>query len=104
MARESSSGFIVTLMGFPFGKSCSILHGALHLHLICRTAAHEAFSLRSSRGGNRSLHDGRWSKHMPYVKAQPNEYLVVGRGGKITSYGQAASAFIWPGSSHVLIP
>lgn len=41
---------------------------------------------------------------MPFVKAQPNEYLVVGRGGKITSYGQAASAFIWPRSTHVLIP
>src|SRR5436190_22861779 len=40
---------------------------------------------------------------MPFVKAQPNEYLVIGRGGKIASRGQAASAFIWPGSSYVLI-
>lgn len=41
---------------------------------------------------------------MPFVKAQPNEYLVVGRDGKIRSHGQAATAFIWPGSSYVLIP
>jgi regulator of protease activity HflC (stomatin/prohibitin superfamily) len=41
---------------------------------------------------------------MPFVKAQPNEYLVVGRSGKITSRGLAASAFIWPGSTYVLIP
>jgi regulator of protease activity HflC (stomatin/prohibitin superfamily) len=41
---------------------------------------------------------------MPFIKAQPNEYLVVGRGGKISSYGQAASAYIWPGSTFVLIP
>jgi hypothetical protein len=41
---------------------------------------------------------------MPFVKAQPNEYLVVGRGGKLRSHGLAGSAFIWPGSTHVLVP
>ena len=41
---------------------------------------------------------------MPFVKANPNEYLVIGRRGRITSLGVAASAFLWPGSTHVLIP
>src|ERR1700722_13914196 len=41
---------------------------------------------------------------MRFVKANPNEYLVVGRRGKITNYGIAASAFLWPGSTYVLIP
>jgi hypothetical protein len=41
---------------------------------------------------------------MPFVKAQANEYLVVGRRGKIASLGQAASAYVWPGSTQVLIP
>jgi flotillin len=41
---------------------------------------------------------------MRFVKANPNEYLVVGRGGRITNRGVAASAFLWPGSTHVLIP
>jgi hypothetical protein len=41
---------------------------------------------------------------MPFVKARPSEYLVVGRRGKIASRGQAASAFIWPGSTYVLVP
>jgi len=41
---------------------------------------------------------------MPFVKANPNEFLVVGRRGKITNRGLAASAFLWPGSTFVLIP
>jgi hypothetical protein len=41
---------------------------------------------------------------MRFVKANPNEYLVVGRGGRISNRGVAASAFLWPGSTHVLIP
>jgi hypothetical protein len=41
---------------------------------------------------------------MPFVKANPNEYLVVGRGGKVTNRGLAASAFLWPGSAYVLVP
>jgi hypothetical protein len=40
---------------------------------------------------------------MRFVKAQPNEYLVIGRGGRIVNRGVAASAFLWLGSSHVLI-
>jgi hypothetical protein len=41
---------------------------------------------------------------MRFVKAQPNEYLVIGRRGRIVNRGVAASAFLWPGSSFVLIP
>jgi hypothetical protein len=41
---------------------------------------------------------------MRFVKANPNEYLVVGRRGKITNRGAAASAFLWPGSTYVLVP
>jgi hypothetical protein len=41
---------------------------------------------------------------MLFVKAKPNEYLVVGQKGKITNRGAAASAFLWLGSTYVLIP
>src|SRR5207302_3910175 len=41
---------------------------------------------------------------MRFVKANPNEYLVVGQRGRITNRGQAASAFLWPGATHVLVP
>src|SRR5262245_65350007 len=41
---------------------------------------------------------------MPFVKASPNEFLVVGRRGKVTNRGLAASAFLWPGATHVLVP
>jgi hypothetical protein len=41
---------------------------------------------------------------MPFVKANPNEFLVVGRRGKVTNRGLAASSFLWPGSTFVLIP
>jgi hypothetical protein len=37
------------------------------------------------------------------VKAQPNEYLVVARGGHLESRGIAGRAFLWPGSSYVLV-
>lgn len=41
---------------------------------------------------------------MPFVKSNPNEYLVMGRKGKITNLGHAASAYLWPGSSFVFVP
>lgn len=41
---------------------------------------------------------------MFFVKANPNEYLIVGHGGKITNRGAAASAFLRPGATYVLIP
>jgi hypothetical protein len=41
---------------------------------------------------------------MPFVQATPNQFLLVGRGGKVVNLGIAASAFIWPGSTYVCIP
>jgi regulator of protease activity HflC (stomatin/prohibitin superfamily) len=41
---------------------------------------------------------------MPFIKAQPNEYLVTGHKGKIVNRGAAVSVFLWPGTSYVLIP
>jgi hypothetical protein len=40
---------------------------------------------------------------MRFVKSSPSEYLVVGRRGRIKSRGTAASAFLWPGATHVVI-
>ena len=41
---------------------------------------------------------------MPFKKASPSEYLVVGHEGKIINYGIAADAFIWPSWSYVRVP
>src|SRR5438309_3398936 len=41
---------------------------------------------------------------MRFVQANPNEYLVVARRGRISNRGVAGSAFLWPGSTHVRIP
>jgi regulator of protease activity HflC (stomatin/prohibitin superfamily) len=41
---------------------------------------------------------------MPFVKVNPNEYLVVGRGGKAFNYGTATGKFLWPGTTFVIIP
>ena len=41
---------------------------------------------------------------MPFRKASPSEYLVVGHDGKITNYGIAAYEYIWPGWSFVRVP
>lgn len=38
-----------------------------------------------------------------FVKAKPNEFLIVGRRGKVVNKGAAGSAFLWPGSSYLLI-
>jgi hypothetical protein len=40
---------------------------------------------------------------MPFVKVNPNEYLVVGRGGKASNYGTAIGKFLWPGTTYVII-
>lgn len=40
---------------------------------------------------------------MPFVKVNPNEYLVVGRGGKAYNYGTAIGKFLWPGTTYVII-
>src|SRR5262245_47451397 len=44
------------------------------------------------------------TRPMRFVQANPNEYLVVARRGRITNRGVAGSAFLWPGATHVLIP
>ena len=41
---------------------------------------------------------------MEFVKAKPNEYLVVAKSGKIRNLGIARSTFLWPGQSHILVP
>ena len=41
---------------------------------------------------------------MPFVKVNPNEYLVVGRGGRAFNYGTAVGKFLWPGTTYVIIP
>jgi flotillin len=41
---------------------------------------------------------------MAFAKANPNEYLVIGRGGKVLNRGTGINTFLWPGSTYVLIP
>lgn len=41
---------------------------------------------------------------MPFITANPNEYLVIGRRGRITNLGLAARTFLWPGTPHILLP
>ena len=41
---------------------------------------------------------------MFFVKANPHEYLVVARRGKLVNLGIAGKTLLWPGSSYVLIP
>jgi hypothetical protein len=43
-------------------------------------------------------------EYMPFVKVNPNEYLVVGRGGRAFNYGTAIGKFLWPGTTYVIIP
>ncbi len=41
---------------------------------------------------------------MPVVRAGPNQYLLVGRGGKLENRGSAVSAWLRPGTIWVLVP
>jgi len=41
---------------------------------------------------------------MRFIKANPNEYLIIGRRGRIINRGVAASALLLPGSTYALIP
>ncbi|HRC69817.1 MAG TPA: SPFH domain-containing protein [Candidatus Competibacter denitrificans] len=41
---------------------------------------------------------------MFFVKSTPNEYLIVGHGGRIRNLGPAASAFQPSWATHVLVP
>jgi SPFH domain / Band 7 family len=41
---------------------------------------------------------------MPFVRANPNEYLLVGRGGGLENRGSAVQSFLWPGTVYVVVP
>jgi hypothetical protein len=41
---------------------------------------------------------------MPVVKAGPNEYLLVGRGGRLENRGSAVQLRLWPGTVAVVVP
>jgi len=41
---------------------------------------------------------------MPFVLANPNQYLLVGRDGTLENRGSAVRAYLWPGTVHVLVP
>jgi hypothetical protein len=41
---------------------------------------------------------------MPFVRANPNQYLLVGRGGVLENRGSAVQSFLLPGTVHVLVP
>jgi hypothetical protein len=41
---------------------------------------------------------------VPFVKAGPNQYLLIGRGGKLENRGSAVQAFLRPGAIYVLVP
>lgn len=41
---------------------------------------------------------------MPIVKAGPNQYLLIGRRGKLENRGSAVEVFLWPGAVYVLVP
>jgi hypothetical protein len=41
---------------------------------------------------------------MPFVRANPNEFLLTGRGGKLENRGSAVQKFLMPGTVYVLVP
>jgi hypothetical protein len=41
---------------------------------------------------------------MPIVKAGPNQYLLIGRDGKLENRGSAVQAILLPGTIYVLVP
>ncbi len=41
---------------------------------------------------------------MPFVKAGPNEFLLVGRRGALENRGSAVQLFLRPGTIWVLVP
>ncbi len=41
---------------------------------------------------------------MPFVRANPNQYLLTGRRGKLVNRGAAVQAFLTPGTVFVLVP
>lgn len=41
---------------------------------------------------------------MPFVRANPNQYLLTGRDGRLLNRGSAVQRFLWPGTVYVLVP
>jgi len=41
---------------------------------------------------------------MTLIRANPSEYLIIGRGGKLTNLGTAIQTYLWPGSVFAIIP
>lgn len=41
---------------------------------------------------------------MPIVRAGPDEYLLIGRSGRLENRGSAVRAFLLPGAIHVVVP
>jgi len=41
---------------------------------------------------------------MPFVRANPNQYLLTGRAGRLENRGSAVQTFLLPGSICVLLP
>jgi hypothetical protein len=41
---------------------------------------------------------------MPFVRANPNQYLLVGGRGALENRGSAIQSFLWPGTVYVLVP
>lgn len=41
---------------------------------------------------------------MPFVRANPNEFLLTGRQGKLENRGSAVQKFLLPGTVYVLVP
>lgn len=41
---------------------------------------------------------------MPFARAGADEYLLVGRGGRLENRGSAVQTFLLPGSIHVVVP
>lgn len=41
---------------------------------------------------------------MSIIKAGPNQYLLIGRQGKLENRGSAVETFLWPGTIYVLVP
>ena len=41
---------------------------------------------------------------MPFVRANPNQYLLTGRDGTLLNRGSAVQKYLWPGTVFVLVP
>ena len=41
---------------------------------------------------------------MPFVRANPNQYLLTGRGGRLENRGSAVQSYLLPGTIYVIVP